>query len=340
MNRQNLYPYKVIRCDETDAAFLRRVDLPADPQQIGTALAETVSHIRDTRDTPHSIVLVSLSEEEGVDLDYEFVYPALTTEGAAEACLSVLAGAGTFALETGLVKKVGEEAEICVKIINTNHKCELLFALKDGRPDYEDGETGSTSQGASAAVFCLLHDLSGAICGGIIPSGHMQDEFNCVQSTCVDNGVPAVCLRADDFGLSGQETAEQLNQNQELCKQLEVIRIKAGLAMGLADVTDKSVPHICMVSSGLEKGSLHVHSFIRSVWLPSTDYLAALSVAAAVVYPKSVIHHLIPVPEGLAKQIRILTETGEIDVLLELNPDRPGIDFVRAGFIQKTKPAW
>ena len=114
----------------------------------------------------------------------------------------------------------------------------------------------------------------------------MQDEFNCIQSTCVDNGVPAVCLRADDFGLSGQETAEQLNQNQELCKQLEVIRIKAGLAMGLADVTDKSVPHICMVSSGLEKGSLHVHSFIRSVWLPSTDYLAALSVSAAALYQK------------------------------------------------------
>ena len=115
MNGQNPYPYQVIRCDETDAAFLKRADLPADPQQFSTALAETVSNIRDTKDTPHSIVLVSLSEEEDVDLDYEVVYPALTIEGAPEACLSVLAGAGTFALETGLVKKVGEEAEICVK---------------------------------------------------------------------------------------------------------------------------------------------------------------------------------------------------------------------------------
>ena len=339
MNGQNSYPYQVIRCDETDAAFLKRADLPADPQQFSTALAETVSNIRDTKDTPHSIVLVSLSEEEGVDLDYEVVYPALTTEGASEACLSVLAGAGTFALETGLVKKVGEEAEICVKIINTNHKCELLFALKDGRPDYEDEETASKSQGAAAAVFCLLHDLSGAICGGIIPSGHMQDEFNGIQATCVDNGMPVVCLRADDFGLNGQETAQQLNQNQELCQQLEAIRKKAGLAMGLADVTNKSMPHICIVSRGLEKDSLHVHSFVRSVWLPSNDHLAALSVAAAVLYPKSVIHHLIPVPEGLAKKLRILTETGEIDVLLELNPDRPGIDVVRAGFIQTIRPA-
>ena len=144
MNGQNLYPYQVIRCDEIDAAFLKRADLPGDPQQFRTALAKTVSNIRDTTDTPHLIALVSLSEEEGVDLDYEVVYPALTTEGAAEACLSVLAGAGTFALETGLVKKVGQEAEICVKIINTNHKCDLLFALKDGRPDYEDEETAST----------------------------------------------------------------------------------------------------------------------------------------------------------------------------------------------------
>ena len=338
MNGQNFYPYQVIRCDEMDAAYLSKAALPADPQQFDAALAETVSHIRDTRDAPHSIVLVSLSQEEGVDLDYEVVYPALTTEGAAEACLSILAGAGTFALETGLVKKVGEEAEICVKIINTNYKCDLLFSLKDGLPDYEDEAADVAIQGPAAAVFCLFHNLSGAVCGGIIPSGHMQDEFNSVQATCVDNGVPVVCLRADDFSINEQKTAQQLNQNQEFCQQLEAIRIKAGMAMGLADVTDKSVPHLCLVSSGPEEASLRVRSFIRSVWQPSTDYLTALSVATAALYKKSVLHHLTPLPEGLARQIQIVSESGEIDVLLELNPKRPGIDVLRVGFIQTIKP--
>jgi len=338
MNGQNLYPYQVIRCDKTDAAFLRRVDLPADPQQLETALAETVSHIRDTTDTPHSIVLVSVSEEEGVDLDYEVVYPALTTEGAAEACLSVLAGAGTFALETGLVKKVGEEAEICLKILNIDYKCDLLFSLKDGQPDYEDEAAAVAIQGPAAAVFCLFHNLSGAVCGGIIPSGHMQDEFDSIQATCVDNGVPVVCLRADDFGLNGQETAEQLNQNQKFCSQLESIRKKAGLVMGLADVTRKRVPYLCLVSSGPEDASLHVQSFFCSVWQSSIDHLTALSVATAAIYAKSVLHHLTSLPEGLAKQIRIVGEASQIDVLLELNAERPGIDILRAGFIQTTKP--
>ena len=338
MNGQNLYSYQMIRCDETDAAFLKRADLPADPRQFSTALAETVSHIRDTRDAPHSIVLVSLSEEEGVDLDYEVVYPALTIEGAAEACLSILAGAGTFALETGLIKKVGEEAEICVKIINTGFNCDLLFSLKDGQPDYGDEAAAVAIRGPTASVFCLFHNLSGAVCGGIIPSGHMQDEFDSVQATCVDNGVPVVCLRADDFSINEQKTAQQLNQNQEFCQQLEAIRIKAGMAMGLADVTDKSVPHLCLVSSGPEEASLRVRSFIRSVWQPSTDYLTALSVATAALYKKSVLHHLTPLPEGLARQIQIVSESGEIDVLLELNPKRPGIDILRVGFIQTIKP--
>ena len=338
MNGQNLYSYQMIRCDETDAAFLKRADLPADPRQFSTALAETVSHIRDTRDAPHSIVLVSLSQEEGVDLDYEVVYPALTIEGVAEACLSVLAGAGTFALETGLIKKVGEEAEICVKIINTGFNCDLLFSLKDGQPDYGDEAAAVAIRGPTASVFCLFHNLSGAVCGGIIPSGHMQDEFDSVQATCVDNGVPVVCLRADDFSINEQKTAQQLNQNQEFCQQLEAIRIKAGMAMGLADVTDKSVPHLCLVSSGPEEASLRVRSFIRSVWQPSTDYLTALSVATAALYKKSVLHHLTPLPEGLARQIQIVSESGEIDVLLELNPKRPGIDILRVGFIQTIKP--
>ena len=338
MNGQNLYSYQMIRCDETDAAFLKRADLPADPRQFSTALAETVSHIRDTRDAPHSIVLVSLSEEEGVDLDYEVVYPALTIEAVAEACLSVLAGAGTFALETGLIKKVGEEAEICVKIINTGFNCDLLFSLKDGQPDYGDEAAAVAIQGPTASVFCLFHNLSGAVCGGIIPSGHMQDEFDSVQATCVDNGVPVVCLRADDFSINEQKTAQQLNQNQEFCQQLEAIRIKAGMAMGLADVTDKSVPHLCLVSSGPEEASLRVRSFIRSVWQPSTDHLAALSVSAAALYTKSVLHHLTPLPEGLARQIKIISESGQINVLLELNPKQPGIDILRAGFIQTIMP--
>ena len=76
MNGQNPYPYQVFKCDETNAAFLKRADLPENPQQFSTALAETVSNISKTKNTPHSIVLVSLSEEEGVDLDYEVVYPA------------------------------------------------------------------------------------------------------------------------------------------------------------------------------------------------------------------------------------------------------------------------
>ena len=338
MNGQNFYPYQVIRCDEMDAAYLSKAVLPADPQQFDAALAETVSHIRDTADTPHSIVLVSLSEEEGVDLDYEVVYPQLTAEGAAETCLSVLAGVGAFALKKKLITKNEEEAEVSVKIINTNYKCDLLFSLKDGQPDYEDEAADVAIQGPAAAVFCLFHNLSGAVCGGIIPSGHMQDKFDSIQATCVDNGVPVVCLRADDFGINRQKTAQQLNQNQEFCQQLEAIRIKAGMAMGLADVTDKSVPHLCLVSSGPEEASLHVRSFIRSVWHPATDYLAALSVATAALYTKSVLHHLTPLPEGLARQIQIISETGEINVLLELNPKRPGIDVLRVGFIQTIKP--
>ena len=339
MSGQFKYPYQVIRCSETDAAYLRRGDLPSDPQQFDAALGETLKHIKDAQDTLHPIVLVSLSEEKDIDLDYEVVYPRLTTEEAEEACLSVLAGVGAFALEVGLVRKNGEEAQLSVKNINTDHKCDLLFALKDGRPDFEDEEVATTGQGPSAAVFCLFHDLAGALCGGIIPSGHMKDEFDSMHATCIDNGVPVVCLRASDFGLNGQETVRQLNQNQKLCKQLEAIRIKAGLAMGLADVTDKSVPHLCLVSSGPEEASLHVHSFVCSIWKSKADHLAVLSVAAASLYPKSVIHHLIPIPQGLAKQIRIYSETGQIDVLLELNPQRPGIDVVRAGFIQTIEMA-
>ena len=38
------------------------------------------------------------------------------------------------------------------------------------------------------------------------PTGHAADEVNGVRVTCIDNGMPVVCIKAEDVGLTGHES--------------------------------------------------------------------------------------------------------------------------------------
>ena len=106
--------------------------------------------------------------------------------------------------------------------------------------------------GSSAAIMCLYQDLEGSACGSLCPTGNQCDEFDNIRVTCIDNGMPVICLRAKDFGLNGSETPDQLNANENLKLQLELIRLKAGLAMGLGDVSGKLYPR-CVLSLHLDR---------------------------------------------------------------------------------------
>ncbi len=95
----------------------------------------------------------------------------------------------------------------------------------------------------AAPVILNFMDVVGSKTGHLFPTGKPMDMIDGIALTCIDVAMPMVIGRARDFGITGYETAAELDANSALFARFEPLRIKAGMMMGLgaADTLAKSV---------------------------------------------------------------------------------------------------
>ena len=178
------------------------------------------------------VAIVSKSARRDTDVDYLFlqVSPTGGTVSVTQNCGNMLAGVGPFAIERRLVKALDGETAVRVHMVNSGNDCELTIQTPGGRVEYEGDASIDGVPGSAAPIICDYFNLAGSMCGDILPTGKLIDEFDGVETTCIDNGMPVVMMRAADLGLSGYETPEELDANQALKEKLERIRAVAGPA--------------------------------------------------------------------------------------------------------------
>ena len=101
--------------------------------------------------------------------------------------------------------------------------------------------------------------------------------------TLVDNGMPVVLLRAEDFGITGDESPAELESRTELASAVERVRLAAGQLFGFGDVSEQTVPKMILVSPPRNGGVVSTRAFIPKRVHTSLGVLMAASVAAGVV---------------------------------------------------------
>ena len=148
----------------------------------------------------------------------------------------------------------------------------------------------------------------------------LAGDFGRVKVTCIDNGMPVVIIAAAALGRTGYESHDALNADGELKARLEAIRLQAGHAMGLGDVSRKVVPKIALVSAPAHGGSVSTRTFIPHDCHSAVGVLGAVTVATACVMPGSVAHAVAQVPSGRIKTISVEHPTGEMTVEVEVDP--------------------
>jgi 4-oxalomesaconate tautomerase len=153
----------------------------------------------------------------------------------------------------------------------------------------------------------------------LLPTGNAVDVIEGVEVTLIDNGMPVVVMRAEDMGISGTESREELEANTVLREKLEAIRLKAGPLMNLGDVSAKSVPKMSMVSRATNGGALSTRTFIPHRCHASIGVLGAVSVATAAVLPGSPAAAIAEVPEGARKMLSVEHPIGEMSVILDMD---------------------
>ncbi len=299
---------------ERDALLLRVMGSP-DPRQIdGMGGADPLTS---------KVAVVKPSSREDADVDYlflqVFVDQAIVTD--AQNCGNILAGVGPFAIERGLVAAQDGETEVRIFMANTGQIARARVSTPEGKVSYAGAARIDGVPGSSAAVPITFEDTAGSSCGALLPTGNAVDTIDGVEVTLIDNGMPVVVMRAEDMGITGTESREELEANTALREKLESIRLQAGPLMNLGDVSEKSVPKMSMVSQATNGGALSTRTFIPHRCHASIGVLGAVSVATAAVLPGSPAAAVAEVPAGERKTLSVEHPIGEMSVILDMDAE-------------------
>jgi 4-oxalomesaconate tautomerase len=295
-----------------DAALLEIMGSP-DPRQIdGMGGGDPLTS---------KVAVVKRSERDGVDVDYlflqVFVDRALVSD--AQNCGNILAGIGPFAIERGLVPAQEGETPVTIFMENTGQIAVARVATPGGVVSYRGAARIDGVPGTSAAVPIAFRDTAGSSCGALLPTGNAVDVIEGVEVTMIDNGMPCVVMRAEDMGISGEESPEALEANEALRARLEAIRLACGPLMNLGDVADKSVPKMTMVSAPRAGGAISTRTFIPHRCHKAIGVLGAVSVATACLIEGTPAHGLAVTGEGAELSLAVEHPTGEMTVVATLD---------------------
>ncbi|WP_397474639.1 4-oxalomesaconate tautomerase [Pusillimonas sp.] len=344
---QTRIPCVQMRGGTSKGAYFLESDLPADPalrdqvllSVMGSPDSRQIDGIGGADSLTSKVAIVSPASRKGADVDYLFAQ-VLVNEARVDYgqnCGNMLAGVGPFAIERGMVNVQGDTTRVAIHMVNTGQVAIATVATPDGHVQYDGDQRIDGVPGTAAAIPLEFKDTAGSSCGALLPTGNVRDVIDGVEATLIDNGMPTVVLRAQDFGRTGYETRAELDADEQLKARVEAIRLKAGPMMNLGDVAQRTVPKMCLVSAPREGGALNTRSFIPHRCHASIGVLGAVSAASAAVLPGSVCDGLAQVPPGDNPVLGIEHPTGELSTQMHLIREADAITIASAALIRTAR---
>ena len=337
--------------------YFLAADLPADPAErddlllrvMGSPDPRQIDGVGGAHPLTSKVAVVSPSAADGIDVDYLFLQvmvdqPLVTDK---QNCGNILAGVGPFAVERGLVPgghrgvrgvvpqgDDSDETRVRIRMVNSNGIVTATFPTPGGRPRY-DGQTAIDGVPGTAAAIVLDFEDSGAG-ASVFPTGNVTDTFGGIPVTCVDNGMPVVVAAASSFGKSGRESVADLEADAELNRRVQELRLAAGKAMGLGDVSATTVPKISLVAPPAHGGTIATRTFIPVRVHQSIGVLGAVSVGTAILVPGAVGSDLAVVAAG-SPRLAIEHPSGALGVEVELDLATTPPTVIRSGVVRTAR---
>ena len=267
---------------ERDDLLLRIMGSP-DPRQI--------DGIGGAHPLTSKVAVVSPSAGPPTDVDYLFLQVGVDapTVSDRQNCGNLLAGVGPFAVERGLVPAAGQQTRVRIRMLNTGGIATAAFSTPGGTVRYA-GDTAIDGVPGTASAVVL--DFAAGTSVPLLLTGNVRDVFGGIPVTCVDNGMPVVVVAASSLGRTGYEPVAELEGDAALGERVRVLRLEAGKAMGLGDVSDATVPKVSLVAAPVSGGTICTRTFIPVRVHQTIGVLGAVSVGTAILLDGAVGHDL------------------------------------------------
>lgn len=200
------------------------------------------------------VCVVGKSTHPDADVDYTFA--SLSVKGTdvdySSNCGNMISAIGPFAIDQNLVSLQGSDsATVRIHNTNTGKIINASFPVVEGEAAASGDFSIDGVAGTAARIQLDFVSPSGSVTGKMLPTGNAQDEFDGIQATCIDVANPCVFVSAEELGVRGDLTPDEITAHPDLLARLDSIRRQAGVKMGIAESTERvpgSIPKVCMVS--------------------------------------------------------------------------------------------
>ncbi|WP_323715550.1 4-oxalomesaconate tautomerase [Paracoccus aminovorans] len=319
-------PCVMMRGGTSKGPFFLASDLPANPAArdavllsvMGSGHPLQIDGIGGGNPVTSKVAIVGPGSVPGADVDYLFAQVRVDQNivDTSPNCGNMLAAVAPFAIEAGLVEPRGERTRVRIHNVNTHKMIEATLATPGGKVCYLGEARIDGVPGQAAPIALSFLDAAGARTGRLLPTGRATDVIDGIALTAIDCAMPMIILAAAELGLTGYETAAQLNADRDLLSRLEALRCKAGQAMGMGDVSDLVIPKPVLFSPPTQGGRFSVRYFMPHECHPSLATTGAVGIATAAITPDTVLARAFGVPE-LPATIAIEHPSGRLEVQLE-----------------------
>ncbi|EIL59478.1 hypothetical protein EC75_22355, partial [Escherichia coli 75] len=240
---------------------------------------------------------------------------------------------GAFAIENGLIAATSPVTRVRIRNVNTGTFIEADVQTPNGVVEYEGSARIDGVPGTAAPVALTFLNAAGTKTGKVFPTDNQIDYFDDVPVTCIDMAMPVVIIPAEYLGKTGYELPAELDADKALLARIESIRLQAGKAMGLGDVSNMVIPKPVLISPAQKGGAINVRYFMPHSCHRALAITGAIAISSSCALEGTVTRQIVPsVGYG---NINIEHPSGALDV--HLSNEGQDATTLRASVIRTTR---
>lgn len=339
-------PFIFMRGGTSRGPYFRRADLPKDRETLAEVLIAAVGSghplnidgIGGGAAVTTKVAMLSVSEDEWADVDYFFAQVSVEDRlvDFKPTCGNILSGVGPAAIEMGLITPTGDATEVRIRAVNTGARVLARLQTPGGALTYEGQTEIAGVPGAAAPIALNFMGVVGSSTGKFLPTGNLRDRIDGIEVTCMDVAMPIVIARAADFGLTGYETAGELDADTDFFARFEAIRIEAGKRMGMGDVTKSVTPKFAILAPSKDGGTIATRYFMPWNTHPSMAVTGSQCLASCALTPGTVADGMLDRPTDSPANVVLEHPSGTIEVLVDFDT-ADGFSLNSAGLLRTAR---
>ena len=327
MMTQTGIPFFFMRGGSSRGPYFNRADLPDDRDQLADVLIAAVGSghplnidgIGGGNAVTTKVAMLSKSDDDWADVDYFFAQVSVEDKlvDYKPTCGNILSGVGSAAVEMGLITPESDVTEIKIRAVNTGARVLARVQTPSGQIAYDGDVAIDGVPGTAAPVELNFMDVAGSSTGAFLPTGNLIDIVEGMEVTCMDVAMPLVIARAADFGLTGTESAAELDENRDFFARMEKVRLAAGEAMGMGDCSKSVTPKFGIMAPHPDHGHITTRYFMPWNTHPTMAVTGSQCLASCALTPGTIADGMMAIPNGKPVTVTLHHPMGEMDVVVD-----------------------